>query len=282
MSSNIKNVVLDFSKKDDDIRSLVETGRRLNPSIERDENSDYHFVLGVSDLEKYKDSHIIENMFGDVLMLEKSDKLTYTNKINPHNVSYTIILDDITKIRIFFIKENSMQSYINEDSQADILLDKDQVLVGNSTKSDVCFRQMKPTRSEFESLVNQMFINSLNVAKGLYRKEEIYAIHMFNNVRDNVDKMTGYYIGTNYDFNVNIGYNYEYIKTYLQKEHYERYLETYPLPELENLWSTLFKSCELFRKQGLYVADILGYEYPKRIDRDIMQKIRDIWQRSYN
>ena len=149
MSSNIKNVVLDFSKKDDDIRSLVETGRRLNPSIERDENSDYHFVLGVSDLEKYKDSHIIENMFGDVLMLEKSDKLTYTNKINPHNVSYTIILDDITKIRIFFIKENSMQSYINEDSQADILLDKDQVLVGNSTKSDVCFRQMKPTRSEF-------------------------------------------------------------------------------------------------------------------------------------
>ena len=282
MVKNIKGKVIEFSKQNEEVRSLIETGRRLNPSIKKNENTDYHFVFGVSDFEKFKDSHFIESLFGDVLMLEKSDKLTYTNKINPHNISYTIILDDISKIRIFFIKENTMQAYINEDSQSEILLDKDQVLVGNSTKSDVCFRQLKPTKHEFESLVNQMFINSLNVAKGLYRKEEIYAIQMFYHVRENVDKMTGYYIGSNYDFNVNIGYNYEYIKTYLPKEHYERYLETYPLPELENLWSTLFKSCDLFRKQGLHVAELLGYEYPKRVDRDIMQKIRDIWQRSYD
>ncbi len=282
MGNVIKDKVMEFANSNEEVRSLIETGRRQNPSIRSYENNDYHYVFGVSDFEKFKDSHFISTLFDDCLMLQKSDKLSYTNKINPNNVSYTIVLNDITKIRIFFIKDNTVQDYINQDSQSEILLDKDQVLVGNITKSDVYFRLPKPTRSEFESIVNEMFISALNVAKGLYRKEEIYAIHMFANVRENVDKMTGHYIESNYDYSVNIGYNYEYIKTYLQEDHYKKYLETYPLPELENLWNTLFSSCELFRKEGLSVAEALGYEYPKRVDRDIMQKIREIWQRAYN
>ena len=95
MVNNIKGKVIEFSKQNEEVRSLIETGRRLNPTLKKDENTDYHFVLGVSDFEKFKDSHFIESLFGDVLMLEKYDKLTYTNKINPHNISYTIILDDI-------------------------------------------------------------------------------------------------------------------------------------------------------------------------------------------
>ncbi|MDU5978073.1 MAG: aminoglycoside 6-adenylyltransferase, partial [Finegoldia magna] len=49
MVNNIKNKVISFSNENEEVRSLIETGRRLNPSIEKDENTDYHFVFGVTD-----------------------------------------------------------------------------------------------------------------------------------------------------------------------------------------------------------------------------------------
>lgn len=33
MVNNIKNTVMEFSKENEEVRSLIETGRRLNPTL---------------------------------------------------------------------------------------------------------------------------------------------------------------------------------------------------------------------------------------------------------
>lgn len=280
--AKIDERIIKFARDDDKIRSLIETGRRLNPSIKSRDEIDYHYVFGVHDLLDFKDPRYVEDIFEDLLLIRKADKISYSNKINPNNVNYNLVLDDISKVSLFFIEANTMQEYINQDSLSNILIDKDDLLVGNPTKSDVYFRQAKPSKNDFNTACSDIFMYSLVVAKALYRNEDLYAMKMFFNIIYALDRMTGFYIGCNYNFSVNIGYNFEYIKTYLTEEHYKRYLETYPSPFIEDLWEKLFKACELFRKEGLYVAENLGYEYPKKADRDIMKKIRDIKLKSYS
>ncbi|MDY6065845.1 MAG: aminoglycoside 6-adenylyltransferase [Finegoldia sp.] len=280
--TKINDRIKKFAKEDDKIRSLIETGRRVNPLINSQDEIDYHYVFGVHDLVDFKDPRYIEEVFNDLLLIRKSDKVSYSNKINPNNVNYNIVLDDISKVTLFFIEENTMQEYINQDTQSKIIMDKDDLLVGNPTRSDVYFRQAKPSRTDFETACSDIFMYSLVVAKALYRNEELYAMKMFLNVIYALDRMTSYYIGCNYNFSVNVGYNFEYIKTYLSEDHYKRYLQAYPTPYIDDLWKKLFNACELFRKEGLYVAESLGYEYPKKADRDILKKIRDIKSRSFN
>ncbi|MDO5755515.1 MAG: aminoglycoside 6-adenylyltransferase [Tissierellia bacterium] len=273
--------LIHFGQDHQDIESLLQTGERNNPNGKKDHLMDYQFVFGVKDPSEFQDPHFLEEIFGQSLLMQKQDGLLFVNKVTKDHVGYTLILDDITKITISFLPQDQMQEYIQMDSLSKILINKDDLLVGNNNQTDISYRQLRPTKKEFNHCCNQFFIEALNVAKGLYRGEIIYAIKTFSEIRETVDQMTSFYIGAHYDFKVSIGERYKYIKNYLEPEHYQRYLETYPLPDRDYLWRALFNACMLFRKEGLEVARILNYEYPKLADREIIQNIRNIYSK-YN
>lgn len=272
----ILTILIQFGQSQEKIRSVVQTGKRALPDYSKDSSLDYEMIYGVLDLMPFRNPKFLKEIFGEPLIFKKTDGLKMIQKATKDSLVYEMILDTLEKITLSFILEEKMQDYINGDSKAKILVDKEGGLRGNEYVSDISYRQSKPTQQEFLDTCQRFFMSALKMAKGLYRGKVIYSISVFGEMRKALDEMTAFYIGAEYDFRVSLGENYEFLENYLDPEMYEFYLQTFPQPDRDSLWKALFNSCMLFRKEGLEISRKIDYEYPKRADRDILQEIRRI------
>ena len=268
--------LIQFGQSQEKIRSVIQTGKRANSEYSKDSSLDYEVVYGVTDLFPFRRPDFLNEIFGEPLIFKKTEGLKMVQKTTKDSLIYELVLDSLEKLTLSFIPEENMQDYINADSMAKILVDKEGGLRGNEYISDISYRQAKPTQKEFLDTCHRFFMTALKVAKGLYRGKVIYSISAFQEIRRALDEMTAYYIGSEYDFRVSLGEHYEFLENYLDPEMYESYLNTFPQPDREDLWRTLFNACMLFRKEGLETARTIGYNYPKKADRDILQEIRRI------
>ena len=259
------------------LTALLETGRRMNLSLKQDNMPDYKIIIGVKDLNEIGLLETFQELIESSKILHKKKGLTMMNNYFGNVLRYIVVLEDITKVDFTFMKNTDLQSYINIDSLCKVHLDKESNLVSNVKITDSKYRQLKPTQKEFISCCNEFFIKAISIAKALYRSDPFYACNLFDELRYQLNVMTTYYIGAKYDFAVNIGPRFKSFKTYLEREHFEKFMEIFPKPESESVWAALFNACMLFRREGLEVADILDYDYPKMADRDIIKFIREIW-----
>lgn len=271
--------LMEFALEDENIKCMIETGDRTNPNIKKDELYDYIIVYGVEDLNEYRSSRKIEEYFESLIILQKKEGTKFLKQFSQNSIRYLLVLDDITKLDLTFILYRDAQDYLNKDSLSKVLLDKEELLEGPEEISEANYLQHRPSEQEFMNCCNNFFIVVLNIGKGLYHDKVLYSINIYMEAKKYLDEMTAYYIGCNHNFGVNVGQHYEHFKTYLPEDHYEHYLEIYPQPDRDKLWTSLFKLCMLFRKEGLAVAEKLDYHYPKLADRDIIKKLREIWAR---
>ena len=269
--------LMEFAIENESIKCMIETGDRTNPNVKKDELYDYVIIYGVEDLKEFRNSRKIEEYFGSLLTLQKKEGMQFLKKFYQNSLRYILVLDDITKLDITFILYNEAHEYLDKDSLAKILLDKEDLLEGKEELSEATYRQHRPTREEFLNCCSNFFVTSLNIGKGLYHDKVLCSTNIYMEAKKYLDEMTAYYIGCNYNFGVNVGQHYEHFKTYLPEDHYEKYLEIYPQPDRDKLWTNLFQLCMLFRKEALVVAEKLNYDYPKEADRDIIKKLREIW-----
>lgn len=269
--------LMEFAIENESIKCMIETGDRTNPNIKKDELYDYVIIYGVEDLKEFRNSRKIEDYFGSLLTLQKKEGMQFLKKFYQNSLRYILVLDDITKLDITFILYNEAQEYLDKDSLAKVLLDKEELLEGKEELSEATYRQHKPSQEEFLNCCRNFFVISLNIGKGLYHDKVLYSTNIYMEAKKYLDEMTAYYIGCNYNFGVNVGQHYEHFKTYLPEDHYEKYLEIYPQPDRDKLRTNLFQLCMLFRKEALVVAEKLNYDYPKEADRDIIKKLREIW-----
>ena len=269
--------LMEFALKNENIKAMIETGERNNPNFEKDEILDYNIIYAVEDLTEFRNSREIDEYFDSLLILKNKGGITFFKKLYQDTIQHIVVLDDITKLNLTFILYRDAQEYLDKDSLAKVLLDKEDLLQGQGKLSEVNYRIQKPTEEEFLDCCNHFFVIVLNIAKGLYYGKVLYAINIYLEAKKYLDEMTAYYIGSNHNFGVSVGQNYENFQTYLPQDHYEKYLEIYPTPDRDILWKNLFNLCMLFRKEGLVVAEKLNYSYPKLADRDIIQKIREVW-----
>ena len=275
--NNVLSTMMKIVYDNKNMRCLLETGERTNTAAIQDDLTAFKLIVGVEKLEEIELLTALQEILENNLILQKQNDLSMLNFEFENVIRYKAVLEDITRFDITFMEYKACQDYIEVDSLCKIHIDKEGILIGNSTITDVKYRQLKPTNREFTTCCNEFFIAALKVAKGLFRGQIVYAMNIFDEVRIRLQEMTSYYIGSNYDFRVNIGSNFEYLKTYLDKEHYSKLLETYPSPDRDKMWTQLFNACMLFRKEGLAVAEILDYEYPKIADREIVRYLRDAW-----
>ncbi|MDQ0859099.1 hypothetical protein QFZ72_002578 [Bacillus sp. V2I10] len=104
---------------------------------------------------------------------------------------------------------------------------------------------------------------STYVVKGLARKEILFAIDHLNEIaRPNLLRMMAWNIGIETDFSLSAGKNYKYIQKYLDRNDWEKFLNTYAVNSYENMWQSLFDCYDLFRKYSKLVAHHLSYDYP--------------------
>ncbi len=128
------------------------------------------------------------------------------------------------------------------------------------------------TETEFAATCNNFWWCLNNVAKGIARDELPYAMTMLNaHVREALDMVVEWYIGSNTNFSVSSGKMGKYFKRYLPEKLYRQYCATYAAAEPDAIWNAVFAMCDLFHGLAVAVANHLGFAYKQHEEDGIRE-----------
>lgn len=273
---SILSLIIDTAKKDERIRIVAMNGSRLNPKAPKDFFQDYDIAFIVNDYDSFtKDPNWI-NIFGRRLIMQTPSLMTGA-KEDEKRFSYLMQFIDGNRIDLTIIPYEERGNYIREDSLTKILLDKDKVLPALASPTDQSHWIKQPTQKEFHDCCNEFWWVSVYVAKGLWRKEFLYATsHIESCVRKELLKMLRFRIGVENNFEVSTGNGDKYMENYLPKDMFERLMRTYNMSDYERCWDSLFILIELFRKNAMLVAEKLGFTYNSDDDKNVYAFLRHI------
>ncbi len=273
---SILSLIIDTAKKDDRIRIVAMNGSRLNPKAPKDFFQDYDIAFIVNEYKTFIEDPDWINIFGRRLIMQ-TPALMENSSDNTEYFSYLMQFIDGNRIDLTIVPYKYCEKYVKSDSLTKILLDKDKALPALATPSDESHWIKQPTAKEFADCCNEFWWVSIYVAKGIWRKEFLYATsHIENCVRQELIKMLRFKIGIENNFEVSTGKADKYIENYLPKDTFEKLMRTYNLSDYEHCWDALFIMIELFRKSAAFVADKLDYTYNSDDDKNVYAFLRHI------
>lgn len=267
------DLILGTANKDERIRAVYMNGSRTNPSVQKDIFQDYDIVYVVTETESFiKDKKWI-SVFGDILMIQepdKNDKLVGKDINFAESYGYLMLFTDGNRIDLHIETIESMLKNYKKDKLTIPLLDKDNILPQIPLPSDNDYWVKKPTEGEFFASCSDFWWCLQNVAKGIWRDELPYVKQMFENVvRPRLDEMVSWWIGMHHDFQISTGKMGRYYKRYLPESYWSIYKGTYSDSCYENIWNSIFTTCELFRMLAKEIAEQLLYTYPVEDDQNM-------------
>lgn len=261
-------LILDIAEKDSRVRAVYLNGSRTNPNAPKDVYQDYDIVYVVEEFETFTADNNWIDVFGDRLMLQMPEAMRYPSGEGHFN--WMMLFTDGNRLDLTLIPIQKLE-LIGNDSLSIALMDKDMILPKFPDASDDDYIIKPPSELFYMSCCNNFWWCLQNVAKGIARNELPYAMLMFHNVvREELHDMMSWYIGTTTNFTVSTGKMGKYFKQFLTTEIYEQYLLTYSDSDFNNMWNTLFISCDIFNFLAIQVADYCGYNYNKQ-DEDNMR-----------
>lgn len=260
-------LITNVAAEDDRIKAAVLSGSRTDPDAFTDIFQDFDVVYYVDDVAPfYNNMAWIEKKFGcpAVFQLPECVNLQGLEPDGDGHFTYLMIFDDHNRIDLSI----DYRPYIDNGEPAQILLDKCGYLP--KLHPDPKYWHVKrPNEKQFHDCCNEFWWCLNNVGKGLARNELPYAMKMFNcYVRDMLDMMTGWYIGTITDFSVSSGKLGKYFSRHLPDELYREYLSTYS--DAEHFRAAVYRACALFSKLANAVAASLGFEYNQREEDNML------------
>lgn len=274
------DLIIGVARKDKRIRAVYMNGSRTNPHAPKDIFQDYDIVYVVTETASFiKDENWID-VFGDLLMIQepdKNDKLLGMEMNFDRSYGYLMLFTDGNRIDLHIeTRESMMEGYVS-DKLTIPLLDKDNCLplIPAPTNSDYYVK--KPTEPQFTSCCSEFWWCLQNVAKGIWRDELPYAKLMFENTtRTSLDEMVSWWIGTKHDFQVSTGKMGKYYKKFLPESYWAMYEETYSAGNYDNLWDSIFITCELFRILAKDVAEYFLFTYPVDDDTNMTEYLKHV------
>lgn len=279
------NKILDFAKNDNRIRAVILNGSRANPKIATDIYQDYDLLFMVENIESFIEDKNWFSFIGKPILQQLPDTMILGNEqsIKKDSFTYLTIFEDGNRVDLTLFPIEKINS-LKLESLSIIWLDKDDLFNDISPISDIDYQIQKPDESEFLEVCNEFWWTATYVAKGLARKEIIYAKDMMENVvRPMFLKMIEWKIGYENDFSVSIGKSGRYIQQFLDSSTYENILKTYSDYTLKDNWKSLFLMMEIFREIQLEVSKRMGFDinlkeadnsfgYIKRMYENIMDE----------
>ncbi|GGA72573.1 aminoglycoside 6-adenylyltransferase [Ornithinibacillus halotolerans] len=260
MMSLFKKIVMD----DPRIRLSVLEGSRTNRNIPKDNFQDYDISFFVTDMDSLKENETWLESFGTVIFMQKPEDMELYEPELGTWYSYLMYLSDGNKVDLTLIPLDEIDSYFKQsDGLVEVLIDKDNRVKGKTEATDEKYWVKMPTEQEFIDCCNEFWHVTAYVAKGLYRKEILFALDHFNEiVRPELLRMISWEVGCREGFTFSLGKNYKFLDKYLEEEDFNRILDTFSLQGYEETWRSLKLCCQLFISYSKKVAQKLEYSYP--------------------
>jgi aminoglycoside 6-adenylyltransferase len=271
------DLILDTARKDGRIRAVIMNGSKVNPQAPKDFFQDYDIVYVVTEKESFLADPGWIRIFGELMILQLPDEMSDPPPEGGDIYGYLMQFTDGNRIDLSLCPVDKI-TLLEGDSLTLTLLDKDGILPKFPPPDDSSNFPTPPTTRQFFDCTNEFWWVLPYVAKGLWRREIVYAKHMLDRyVREQLDKMLVWYVGIRTDFRKSPGKMGKYLEKYLEQDLWQLLLRTYSDADYEHTWQALFSSGQLFRKIAIPVAQHFGFEYPYRDDERVSAHILHVY-----
>lgn len=265
--NEMKNLIINFAKKDVRIRAVLLNGSRANFNIKPDWLQDFDLVFIVDHLESFTSDHSWINIFGEKIIFQLPDAMILDNRDVANEkagFTYLILFKDGNRVDLTLFPKQKLISGFKPDSLTILWLDKDNLFSNLPESSDADYYLQKPTEELYRDNCNEFWWVSTNVGKGLFRKQIIYSKKILEtSLRPVFIKIIEWKIGLENDFKVSTGNAGRYFKKFLPEEFYQRLLLTYANFEIEENWKALFIMTEIFQATSDFIGEELGFPVNK-------------------
>lgn len=273
------DIILTYAKEHDEIKVVGMEGSRVHPKIKKDAFQDYDITYIVSDVEPFIQDEEWLDIFGEQIFMQKPEVMALFEPQFGNWYSYLMLLEDGNRIDLKIVPLNEIDLYLASESLLKILYDKDDLVGDFPTPSNTSYLVKSPMRSHFDDCCNEFWWVSTYVAKGLCRKEFLYATDYLNQtLRTELYRMIAWKVGIETDFSESVGKSQRFLEQRVSKELWNRIIQTYNMDSYANLWQTMFALQELFREVSREVAEKMDFDYPD-YDEKITKYITDLYHK---
>ena len=270
--------ILQTAREDDRIRAVILNGSRVNPNIEPDIFQDYDIIYVVTDVAPFYNNTEWIKRFGEMMIMQMPDLMEDPPVDTTRRFAYLMQFADGNRIDLTIYAADRLDE-LKEDSLSITLLDKDGILAPFPEPSEASYLPKPPTAEEFAHSVNEFWWVCPYAAKGLWRKEMLYARQTIDvYLRKQLMQMLTWYVGTRTDFKVNVGKAGSRFETLLPEEMWDLLMQTYAGAEYGETWDALIAMTKLFRMAAKPVAEHFGFVYHHEEDDKVSAHLRHVRQ----
>ncbi len=269
-------LIVSTAQNDDRVRAVIMNGSRTNPNPRRDIFQDFDIVYIVTDVGSFSADHTWIKRFGELMILQMPETMQDPPPQNDGSFGYLMQFADGNRVDLGLLPIAKL-SQLGKDSLSILLLDKDGIIEPLAPPSESDYLPTPPSAPMFADCCNEFWWVCLNVAKGLWREEIIYAHHMFDRfVRDQLMKMLTWYVGMKTGFSHSPGKLGKHFQHYLAPELWALLEKTYADASYENMWEALATMGNLFRITALRVAEHFNFDYPYGDDEKVSAHVQHV------
>ncbi len=239
-------------------------GSRVNPNAVPDCFQDYDvvfFTLHAED-ERYKKDRTWIRRFGETAIIQQCD-------FRHGYYIFLIQLKDGTRIDLSFRSIQEIHDAVKEDSLTKVLLDKDKILKPVPEPDETTYLIKKPSRSEWDMCLNELFWLPVCIVKAVHRNEiPLVQYYYANCFLPEMGKLVSWYVGFSADWKVNAGKENRWIKKHLDEKTYTEYIRLFFYSDTDDIIHNLNKARILIRELSLEICKGSEYEYPGQYDKN--------------
>lgn len=259
-AQQMMDLILDVAENDERVRAVSMNGSRTNINVKKDPFQDFDIVYIVTDIKSFTNNAHWVDIFGERIIMQTPEDMVLFPPELGGRYTYLMQFSDGNRIDLMLIPVEEQEAYCKEDSLTTILLDKDGSLPKLPPPTDVNYWVQCPTEEHYKDCCNEFWWVSTYIAKGLWRKEMLYAQAHFNNTREMLIQMLSWQVGVQSEFSRSVGKNGKDLECLLPKEVWEQLLATYNNASYDSAWQALFTMCELFQSTATNVANMLSFQ----------------------
>lgn len=271
-------LILGIAKSDERVRAVIMNGSRANPNAVPGIFQDFDIVYVVTDVASFKNDPDWHRQFGELMIMQRPDDMQEPSPNGDGSYAYLMQFADGNRIDLTLYPVEKLDQY-QVDSLSVLLLDKDGLIQPFPPPNERDYLPAPPTAKAFADSCNEFWWVSTYVAKGLWRREIVYAKHMLDVVmRRQLMRMLEWYVGVRTGFSNNPGKFGKHLKRHLEAELWEMLLETYAGSEYEKNWDALFAMTKLFRAIATSIAEYFDFKYPREDDEKVSAHLKHVRQ----
>lgn len=253
----------------EDVRLFALCGERaIAPDLPKDE-AVYEYYIGVEEPEAFA-----ENDWGKILGEEPMVDAVYL--WNP--ISIRLLFEDRTRFDLYIDDPQLIAELVMADENPDIIFDKDDLTCSMTLPTNFSRRESAPSVAELELYTGAFFRLMTDTAFNIHQRRLLAAEEKLSKARALLFKMVEVAMERKLDYSVGLRGNPDRLDRYLNDEWYNHLAESYVECTPDRLWDGLFQACILFRKAGLLMDEASSFDYPRRMDVNLMNLFRQMWE----